>query len=113
MWVLLGETAAGPLLGRLAAFSRLFLFDKRGTGMSDPVQGPPSMGERMDDTRAVLDAAGLRRSTLFGIFEGGTLAVLFAHDHPERAEGLILHRTSDRCVGAMSTTTSRRAARSC
>jgi pimeloyl-ACP methyl ester carboxylesterase len=73
--------------GRLAAFSRLILFDKRGTGRSDPVQGSPSMAERIDDIRAVLDAVGLRRSTLFGISEGSTLAVLFAHDHPERAEG--------------------------
>ena len=85
------EPRLAHFLGRLAAFSRLILFDKRGTGMSDPVEGPPSMGQRMDDIRAVMDAVGSRRSTLFGISEGGTLAVLFAHDHPERAEALILY----------------------
>ena len=85
------EPRLAHFLGRLAAFSRLVLFDKRGTGMSDPVERPPSMGERMDDIRAVMDAVGSRRSTLFGISEGGTLAVLFAHDHLERAEALILY----------------------
>ena len=59
-------------LGRLAAFSRLIVFDKRGTGMSDPVARPPTMGERMDDIRAVMDAAGSSRATIFGISEGGT-----------------------------------------
>jgi pimeloyl-ACP methyl ester carboxylesterase/DNA-binding CsgD family transcriptional regulator len=85
------EPRLAHFLGRLAAFSRLVLFDKRGTGMSDPVESPPSMGQRMDDIRAVMDAVGVKRSALFGISEGGTLAALFAHDHPERAEALILY----------------------
>src|SRR3954468_14266044 len=76
------EPRLAHFLGRLAAFSRLVLFDKRGTGMSDPVESPPSMGQRMDDIRAVMDAVGVKRSALFGISEGGTLATLFAHDHP-------------------------------
>src|SRR6266516_2673371 len=64
-------------LGRLAAFSRLIMFDKRGTGMSDPVADPPTVDERMDDIRAVMDAAGSQRATVFGISEGGTLSLLF------------------------------------
>src|SRR6478735_5900358 len=78
-------------LNRLASFSRLIVFDKRGTGMSDPVQSPPSMDQRMDDIRAVMDAAGSRRGTLFGISEGGTLSLLFADRHPERTQALILY----------------------
>jgi pimeloyl-ACP methyl ester carboxylesterase/DNA-binding CsgD family transcriptional regulator len=78
-------------LGRLAAFSRLIMFDKRGTGMSDPVAEPPSIDERMDDIRAVMDAAGSQRATVFGISEGGTLSLLFAHAHPHRAAALITY----------------------
>ena len=71
------EPRLAHFLGRLASFSRLIVFDKRGTGMSDPVVGPPSMDQRMDDIRAVMDAAGSRRATIFGISEGGTLSLLF------------------------------------
>ena len=78
-------------LSRLASFSRLIMFDKRGTGMSDPVDSPPSMEERMDDIRAVMDASGSRRGTLFGISEGGTLSLLFASEHPERTQALVLY----------------------
>src|SRR4051812_13717902 len=78
-------------LGRLASFSRLIMFDKRGTGMSDPVDIPPSMDERMDDIRAVMDAAGSPRGTLFGISEGGTLSLVFASKHPERTRALVLY----------------------
>ena len=56
------EPRLAHFLGRLASFSRLIVFDKRGTGMSDPVERRPSMDQRMDDIRAVMDAAGLRRS---------------------------------------------------
>jgi pimeloyl-ACP methyl ester carboxylesterase/DNA-binding CsgD family transcriptional regulator len=78
-------------LSRLASFSRLIVFDKRGTGMSDPVESPPSMDQRMDDIRAVMDAAGSRSGTLFGISEGGTLSLLFACKHPERTRALVLY----------------------
>ena len=78
-------------LSRLASFSRLIVFDKRGSGMSDPVDSPPSMDQRMDDIRAVMDAADSRRGTLFGISEGGTLSMLFAYKHPERARALVLY----------------------
>src|SRR3954451_24704935 len=71
------EPRLAHFLGRLASFSRLIMFDKRGTGMSDPVDRPPDMGHRMDDIRAVLDAVGARRAALFGVSEGGTLSILF------------------------------------
>jgi pimeloyl-ACP methyl ester carboxylesterase len=81
------------LLTRLTAFSRLILFDKRGTGMSDRVtesQLPP-LEQRMDDVRAVMDAAGSRRAALLGISEGGTLSILFAATYPERTSALVLY----------------------
>ena len=70
-------------LSRLALFARLIVFDKRGTGMSDPVTSPPTMDERMDDIRVVMDAVGSSRAGIFGISEGGTLSILFAHRHPD------------------------------
>jgi pimeloyl-ACP methyl ester carboxylesterase len=85
------EPRLAHFLGRLASFSRLIVFDKRGTGMSDPVASPPSMDQRMDDIRTVMDAAGSGRGTIFGISEGGTLGLLFSHAHPERTQALILY----------------------
>jgi pimeloyl-ACP methyl ester carboxylesterase/DNA-binding CsgD family transcriptional regulator len=64
-------------LSRLASFSRLIVFDKRGSGMSDPVDRPPSMDQRMDDIRAVMDAADSRRGTLFGVSERARALVLY------------------------------------
>lgn len=75
----------------LASFSRVVMFDKRGTGRSDPMSGAPTLEERMDDIRAVMDAAGSSRAAIFGISEGGTLGLLFAHLYPERARALILY----------------------
>ena len=75
-------------LGRLA---RVAMFDKRGTGLSDPVSALPPMDERMDDLRAVMDAAGFETAHVMGISEGGSLAALFAAHHPERCEGLIIY----------------------
>src|SRR3989440_7455561 len=65
------EPRLARFFNRLASFSRLIVFDKRGTGMSDPVAAPPSMDERMDDIGAVMDAAGSERAALLGISEGG------------------------------------------
>jgi len=75
---------------RLAEFSRLILFDKRGMGMSDRVPGATPLDVRMDDVRAVMDAVGSDRAAIMGESEGGQLAVLFAATHPERAQALIL-----------------------
>src|SRR5438874_12379472 len=76
-------------LDKLASFSRLIMFDKRGTGLSDPVAGPAPLEDRMDDVRAVMDAAGSERAALFGLSEGGPMSVLFATTYPERTSALI------------------------
>lgn len=83
---------------RLGSFSRLIIFDKRGSGLSDPVSEVPTLEQRIDDVRAVMDAAGSERAALFGISEGGPMSVLFAATHPERATALALY-------GAMARTT--------
>ncbi|WP_286569904.1 adenylate/guanylate cyclase domain-containing protein [Variovorax gracilis] len=77
---------------RLAAFARLILFDKRGTGMSDPVpiEQLPTLEQRMDDVRAVMDAAGSQRAALVGASEGGPLSFLFAATYPQRVHALVL-----------------------
>jgi pimeloyl-ACP methyl ester carboxylesterase len=71
-------------LGRLASFSRLITFDKRGTGLSDRDAGDPTLDARMDDIRAVMDAAGSKRAALLGVSEGGPMAAMFAATYPER-----------------------------
>jgi len=85
------EPAMARFLGRLASFSRLILFDKRGTGLSDRVSNDklPTLEERMDDVRAVLEAVGSDRAALFGHSEGGNMCVLFAATYPERTAALI------------------------
>jgi pimeloyl-ACP methyl ester carboxylesterase len=75
---------------RLAEFSRLILFDKRGVGMSDRVPGATTLEERMDDIRAVMDVVGSERAAIMGESEGGPLSILFAAAHPERTRALIL-----------------------
>ena len=75
---------------RMAEFTRLILFDKRGMGMSDRVPGATTLEERMDDIRAILDAVGSKRAAVMGESEGGPLAMLFAAAHPERTLALIL-----------------------
>jgi pimeloyl-ACP methyl ester carboxylesterase len=80
------EPAHAHVLERLASFSRLILFDKRGTGLSDPVplDAMSTLEERMDDVRAVLDAVDCEEAALFGFSEGGLMSVLFAATYPER-----------------------------
>jgi pimeloyl-ACP methyl ester carboxylesterase len=78
---------------RLAAFSRLIMFDKRGTGLSDRTVGVPTLEERMEDVRAVMDAVGSQQAALFGISEGGAMSVLFAATYPERTRALVLYGT--------------------
>lgn len=87
------EPAMAHFLSRLSAFSRLILFDKRGTGLSDRLGDLPTLEERMDDVRAVMDAAGSKRAALFGISEGGAMSMLFAATYPERTQALILYGT--------------------
>jgi class 3 adenylate cyclase len=75
---------------RLAAFSRSIRFDKRGTGMSDPVAGAPTLETRMDDVRAVMDAVGSERAALLGVSEGGPMSLLFAATYPDRVWALVV-----------------------
>lgn len=86
------EPSMARFLRRLASFSRLILFDKRGTGLSDRLapRAMPTLEERMDDVRAVMDAVASPKATLLGHSEGGNMSMLFAATYPERAEGLIL-----------------------
>lgn len=76
---------------RLASFSRVLFFDKAGTGLSDPVDHAPTPEERMEDIRAVMDAAGMHQAALFGESEAGPSAILFAASHPERVKALVLY----------------------
>jgi class 3 adenylate cyclase len=89
-----------PLLERLRSFCRLVLFDKRGTGASERDVGAPTLEERMDDVRAVMDAAGLDNAALFGPSEGGPMSILFAATYPERVTALVLYGTGARGRGA-------------
>ncbi len=83
-------------LRRLARFSRLILFDKRGVGLSDRVGYPPTLENTVDDVRAVMDAAGSERAVFFGFSEGGPASLLFSATYPERTLGLILYGTMAR-----------------
>lgn len=85
---------------RLASFCRLIRFDKRGTGMSDRVSGPATLEDRMDDVRAVMEAAGSTRAALYGMSEGGPMAILFAATYPDRTRALILYGSYPRRVSA-------------
>ena len=78
---------------QIASFSRLIVFDKRGTGLSDPFATAPTLEERIDDITAVMDAASSDRATLIGYSEGGTICALFAATYPERVRSLILYDT--------------------
>jgi len=75
----------------IASFARLVFFDKRGTGMSDRVSGAPTLEARMDDLRAVMDAAGSERAAVIGWSEGVAMSALFAATYPERAWSLVLY----------------------
>jgi pimeloyl-ACP methyl ester carboxylesterase len=93
------ESAAyAHFLERLGSFARLICFDKRGTGLSDRGVGLPDFETRMDDVRAVMDAAGSESAALVGYSEGGPLGVLFATSYPERTQALVLYGTyAKRC----------------
>src|SRR5438128_11297586 len=86
------EPTLARFLQRLASFSRLIMFDKRGTGLSDRVPNDklPALEERMDDLRAVMDAVGSERAAVFGFSEGGNLSATFAPTYPQRTTALIM-----------------------
>lgn len=85
------EPSFARFLTRLASMARLIVFDKRGTGLSDPVPVSelPTLEQRMDDVRAVMEAAGSERAVLLGVSEGGPMCTLFAATYPEKTEALI------------------------
>src|SRR4051794_36052936 len=85
------DAAYTRFLSGLASFARVIRFDKRGTGLSDRVIGVPTLEERIDDVRAVMDATQSSRAALFGISEGGPMSILFAATYPERTTALILY----------------------
>jgi len=87
-------------LTRLVGFARLIRFDKRGTGMSDPVSGAPSLETRMDDVRAVMDAVGSERAAFFGLSEGAAMSILFAATYPQRTAALIVRSCTPRTLWA-------------
>jgi pimeloyl-ACP methyl ester carboxylesterase/DNA-binding winged helix-turn-helix (wHTH) protein len=86
------EPSFARFLRRLSSFSRLILFDKRGTGLSDrvPINRLPTLEQRMDDVRAVLDAVGSERAALIGVSEGGPMCSLFAATYPEKTSALVM-----------------------
>lgn len=85
------QSPASSFFRRLASFSRLILFDKRGTGMSDRGSQIFTLEQRMHDVRAILDAVGSERAALFGVSEGGPMSLLYAATYPERTSALILY----------------------
>ena len=87
-------------LDGLGSVARLIRFDKRGTGMSDPVSGAPTLETRMDDVRAVMDAAGCRRAAFYGLSEGAAMTILFAATYPERVAALVVRSCSPRTLWA-------------
>jgi class 3 adenylate cyclase len=92
--------AQAGFVRRLGSFARVILFDRRGVGLSDPVAGAPTLEERMDDVRAVMDAAGSERAALFGMSEGATMCMLFAATYPERTSALVLWGAMARSTAA-------------
>jgi class 3 adenylate cyclase len=90
----------GQIPERLASFARLIYFDRRGMGMSDRVSGAPTLEARMDDIRAVMDAASSSRAALFGWIDGAPLSALFAATYPERVSALVLLGSFSRRIWA-------------
>src|SRR5207249_6558328 len=82
----------------LASFARVISFDRRGSGLSDPVADAPTLEQRMDDVRAVMDAASSERAALVGISEGVSMSILFAATYPQRVLALV-------CAGGMARAT--------
>jgi class 3 adenylate cyclase len=85
------EPTIAAAFDRLTRFCRLIVFDRRGSGLSDPMTRAPTLEEQMDDVLAVMDAAGSERAAIAGLAEGGAMAALFAATHPERTTGLMLY----------------------
>jgi class 3 adenylate cyclase len=83
---------------RLSSFARVIVYDKRGCGLSDPVTDPPSVDERIDDTRTIMDAEGIERAAVFGCSEGASLAAFFSAAHPDRVSHAVLYGSFARMI---------------
>jgi class 3 adenylate cyclase len=94
------ERSMRAVLERLTTFARVITFDRRGSGLSDPLAGAPTLEEQMDDVLAVMDAAGSERAAIVGTLEGGPMSALFAATYPERCSALVLYATFARAVWA-------------
>jgi len=94
------EPSLERVLARFTEFARVITFDRRGSGLSDPFWGAPTLEEQMDDVLAVMQAAGSERAAICGTLEGGPMAALFAASYPDRTEALILYATFARATWA-------------
>jgi pimeloyl-ACP methyl ester carboxylesterase len=94
------EESLVRVMERLTTFARVVTFDRRGSGLSDPFSGAPTLEEQMDDVLAVMDAAGSERAAVVGTLEGGPMAALFAATHPDRVSALVLYATFARATWA-------------
>jgi class 3 adenylate cyclase len=94
------EDSLTRVMARLTTFARLITFDRRGSGLSDPLAGAPTLEEQMDDVIAVMDAAGSERAAIAGTLEGGPMATMFAATHPDRVSALVLYATFARATWA-------------
>jgi class 3 adenylate cyclase len=94
------EESLQRVMARLTRFARVITFDRRGSGLSDPLSGAPTLEEQMDDVLAVMDAAGSRRAALAGTLEGGPMAALFAATYPDRVSALVLYTPFARATWA-------------
>jgi class 3 adenylate cyclase len=94
------ERSLARVMRRITSFARLITFDRRGSGLSDPFFGAPTLEEQMDDLLAVMAAAGSDRVALCGTLEGGPMAAMFAATYPERVSSLVLYATFARATWA-------------
>jgi class 3 adenylate cyclase len=94
------EPSLERVMDRLTQFARVITFDRRGSGLSDPLFGAPTLEETMDDVMAVMDAAGSKSAAICGTLEGGPMAAMFAATFPERTDALILYATFARATWA-------------
>lgn len=94
------EPSLERVMGRLTQFARVITFDRRGSGLSDPFFGAPTLEDQMDDVLAVMEAAGSERAAICGTLEGGPMAAVFAATFPERTDALVLYATFARATWA-------------
>jgi len=94
------DPAQARFLRSLAEHFRVIVFDKRGQGVSDPIQGAPTFEERMEDVGAVMAASGSHSATLFGTSEGGPMCILFAATYPEKVDNLVLFASMAKFCGS-------------